>query len=379
VYDTNNKIFIIAGETSGDIHAALLVKNILKRKDNVSFYGIGGRNLANNGVELIFDYKDVNFIGFVSILKNIFQLKRIFSATINKILEINPEVIVLVDFPGFNLRIIKKLKKYYKGKIIYYISPQLWAWHKSRIKLIKECVNRMLVVFPFEVEFYEKEGVKADFVGHPLKDKVLNFLNNNAKEKRNRTRITLLPGSRIEEVIKILPIMSDAALRLKDTFSADLFILCSENIDVNLIKEIVNESSFSIIRKKDESDEENYKALLNSDLVITKSGTSTLECCLIGAPFCLVYNTNIINYLLGKFLIKVKYLSIVNILAGKKIVEEFIQKDFTIDNIYSEGYKIITNNKYTEYMKKNFEDVRENLFNTNISTKAEEIICEYLK
>ncbi len=373
------KIFIIAGETSGDIHGAVLVRKISGINPNILFYGIGGRNLQENGVELVFNYKEINFIGFASILKNYFRLTNILAATIVEIKEINPSVLILVDFPGFNLRIIKEVRKFYKGTIIYYISPQLWAWHKSRIKIIRKFVDRMLVVFPFEIDFYKKEGVAVDFAGHPLKEKVSDFLKNNTRDTKKKKQITLLPGSRVEEVKKILPIMSNAALKLKDEFDTDLSILCSENIDVKLIQELSNDKSFAIYKKKDENDQINYKVLLNSDLVMTKSGTSTLECCLIGAPFFLVYNTNYLNYLFARFLIKVKFLSIVNILSGKEIVKEFIQKDFNVENLFCEGLKILTNDSYVKIMKNNFAIVKENLFDYEISKSAEEIICEYLK
>jgi lipid-A-disaccharide synthase len=374
-----NRIFIIAGETSGDLHASHLIQNIKSKFNNISFYGIGGQNLESNGVKLIFNYKELNYIGFGSVLKNILKLKKIFNTTLTEIRKLNPDIIILVDFPGFNLRIANKLRKFYKGKIIYYISPQLWAWNKSRVSIIRNSINKILVVFPFEVDFYRKEGIEADFVGHPLKEKITNFLNSNKKEKKDKIQITLLPGSRIEEIKKILPIMAYAAIKLKNKFNAELNILCSENIDVSLIKNTINSNSFKIFKKNSADDEINYKILSNSDFVITKSGTSTLECCLLEAPFCLVYNTSYFNYLIARALITVKYLSIVNILAQKEVVKEFIQQDFNSENIFNEGVKIITNIKYVETMKDNFRTIRNNLFNKKIDSKAEDIICKYLK
>ncbi len=375
----SNRIFIIAGETSGDLHASHLIQNIKSKFNNILFYGIGGQNLESNGVKLIFNYKELNYIGFGSVLKNILKLKKIFNTTLTEIRKINPEIIILVDFPGFNLRIANKLSKFYKGKIIYYISPQLWAWHKSRVSIIRNSIDRILVVFPFEVDFYKKEGIEADFVGHPLKEKITNFLNSNKKEKKDKIQITLLPGSRLEEIKKILPIMADAAIKLKNKFNAELNILCSENIDASLIKNTINSNSFNIFKKNSADDEINYKILSNSDFVITKSGTSTLECCLLEAPFCLVYNTSYFNYLIARALITVKYLSIVNILAQKEVVKEFIQQDFNSENIFNEGVKIITNIKYAETMKDNFGTIRNNLFNKKIDSKAEDIICKYLR
>jgi len=373
------KIFFIAGETSGDLHASNLLGKIKSKRQNISFFGIGGRNLQSKGMKLILNYKEVNYIGFGTVFINFYKLKKIFNTTLKEIKKINPDLVILVDFPGFNLRIAKELRKFYKGKIIYYISPQLWAWHKSRISIIRNSVDRMLVVFPFEVDFYEKEGIIADFVGHPLKDKIVNFIGANKIEKKENIQISLLPGSRVEEIKKILPIMSESAVKLKNKFNADLNILCSENIDISLIQNTIKSKNFNIFRNNSEDNENNYKILFNSDFVITKSGTSNLECCLLGAPFCLVYNTSYFNYLIGKSLITVDYLSIVNILSGKEVIKEFIQKEFTIENIFSEGVRIITNDKYVDKMKEYFKKLKDNLFNKIIETEAEDIICEYLK
>jgi len=376
--DKDKNIFIITGEASGDMHASSLVKQLNEKRPGIKYFGIGGSFLQNENVKLIHNYNEINFIGFSSVIKNLPEIKSVLSDTINFIRELNPDLIILVDFPGFNLKLAEKIRRFYSGKIIYYISPQLWAWHKSRVKKIKKYVDRILVVFPFEVDFYEKENIKADYVGHPLLSKIEEFLETNNKTESDKIRIGLLPGSRQEEVQKILPTLADVSDKFKKEFDAKINILCPDNLKENIYKDILGKRTFNLIRNSI-NDNAGYQLMLNSDLLFTKSGTSTLECALIGTPFCVVYNTTPFNYLLGKKLIKIEYLAMVNILYGKGIVKEFIQKDFNIDNLYTEGRKLLTDVNYRNEMTDNFIKLKKILTQSIPSSNASEIICSYLK
>ena len=376
--DKDKNIFIITGEASGDMHASSLVKQLNGKRPDIKYFGIGGSFLQNENVKLIHNYNEINFIGFSSVIKNLPKIQRVLSDTINFIRELNPDLIILVDFPGFNLKLAEKIRRFYSGKIIYYISPQLWAWHKSRVKKIKKYVDRMLVVFPFEVDFYEKENIKADYVGHPLLSKIEEFLKSNSKTESDKIRIGLLPGSRQEEVQRILPTLADVSDKFKEEFDAKINILCSDNLDESIYKNILGKRDFNLIRNSI-NDNAGYQLMLNSELLFTKSGTSTLECALIGTPFCVVYNTTPFNYLLGKKLIKVEHLAMVNILSGKKIVKEFIQKDFNSDNLYTEGKKLLTDVNYRKEMTNNFIKLKSILTQSVPSSNASDIICSYLK
>jgi lipid-A-disaccharide synthase len=373
------KIFIIAGENSGDLHASNLIKSIKENFENIDFYGVGGKFLSQQGVKLVLDYKNINYIGFYSVIKNYRTIKNYFGNIITEIKKLNPDVLILVDFPGFNLRIAKLIRNDFKGKIIYYISPQLWAWNKSRVKIIKENVDRMLVTFPFEVDFYKKEGVLADFVGNPLIPRINKFIEGTNKIKKGKKQITLMPGSRIEEINHNLPKMLKPALFLANKFDAKLYILCSDNIDKSFLDNFILNNNIEIIKSNDSDVNISYNLIYNSDLIFTKSGTSTLECCLLNSPFFTVYDLNFLNYQIGKRVINVDYISIVNILAGKQIVKEFIYKDFNNDNLIKEGERILSDSDYVNKMLNNFILVKDILTKTKPAVSADEIICNYLR
>jgi lipid-A-disaccharide synthase len=191
-----NNIFIIAGESSGDMHSASLIREIKKLNPQTLFTGIGGTEMEKENVKLLIRMNDINFMGFSAVVLNLKTIKAALNKCEEFIKSSNPEIVILVDYPGFNLKLISSIRKFYKGKIIYYISPQLWAWHKSRVKIIKKYVDLMIVVFPFEVDFYEKEEVQAEFVGHPLVKRMETFLKNNPKQSSDKIHISILPGSR---------------------------------------------------------------------------------------------------------------------------------------------------------------------------------------
>ena len=308
------KIFVIAGEKSGDTHSAALINQIKSIKPGIDVKGIGGKSLKEAGVNLLFDYHKVNFIGFSAVIKNLFKLRKAISETVNYIREFKPDVLILTDFPGFNLKIAKTIRKEFKGKIIYYISPQIWAWHKSRIKTIKSCIDRMLVVFPFEVEFYKSEGLNVDFIGHPLLKNIDEFIENTNKIESIKPRIALFPGSRIEEFKRIAPIIFRAVNYLQRDFGAEVTLVKSNNITDDILKEAMQNLSLKL---KYTVESLNYITILNSEIVITKFGTTAMECTLIGTPFCSVYRAGLINYLIGKLLVKLDFFTITNILAKK--------------------------------------------------------------
>ncbi|MBK8982383.1 MAG: lipid-A-disaccharide synthase [Ignavibacteria bacterium] len=372
------KIFIIAGESSGDMHAASLLTELKRSFPGLTAKGIGGQELKAAGAELIFDKSKVSYIGFSAVIKNIRKLKKIITDTKNFILKFDPDILILVDFPGFNLKIASGIRKSFKGKIVYYISPQLWAWHKSRVKVIRETVDLMIVVFPFEVEFYKKENVKANFAGHPLIKRTDAFLSENKKEESKRLNISFMPGSRKDEIRIMMPLMVETAELFKKEFDCNINIICSDNFELSFYKPYLKDNKFSLVRS-DGNDELNYKTILNSDLVITKSGTSTMECALIGTPFCVVYKTGAFNYAIGKRLIQVDHIAMINILLGRTAVKEFLQEKMKPEDIFEEGRKILTDNKYRGDMLMSFKELRSVLTDKNASANAAEMIAELMK
>jgi lipid-A-disaccharide synthase len=373
----HSDVFIITGESSGEMYGAALINELKKIKPGIKVSGIGGKTLEDEGVELLHPYNEVNFIGFSAVAKNIFKIKKVLNNCVDYVLKEHPKVLILVDFPGFNLKFASTIRQFYKGKIIYYISPQLWAWHKERIKIVKQNIDKMLVIFPFEVDFYAKEGVSATFVGHPLKEKTDVFLKNKTRKTNAYKIVTLMPGSRKEEVERILPTLLNASREMKKNINITVNILCSGNIEKSFYEKFLQDYNVNLIYD-DGTKQIEFETIYNSDLLFTKSGTSTVECALLGSPFCIVYKTGSVNYLIGKNLIKVDKVGMVNILAGKEIVREFIQNDFTVENLVKEGTKLLTDEKYIAEMKNNFEIVNKILGNEHASKNAAKIISQYL-
>lgn len=372
------KIFIIAGESSGDMHAASLLTEMKKSLPGMTAKGIGGQKLKAAGAELIFDKSKVSYIGFSAVIKNIRKLKKIINDTKNFILKFEPDILILVDFPGFNLKIASGIRKSFKGKIVYYISPQLWAWHKSRVRIIRETVDLMIVVFPFEVDFYNKENVKANFAGHPLVKRTDTFLSANKKEESKKLTVSFMPGSRKDEIRIMMPVMRETAELFKKEFDCDINIICSDNFELSFYKPYLKDSKFNLVRS-DGDDGLNYKTILNSDLVITKSGTSTMECALIGTPFCVVYKTGAFNYAVGKRLIQVDHIAMINILLGRTAVKEFLQDKMQPQDIFEEGKKILTDKEYRNEMLLSFKELRNVLTEKDASVNAAKMIAELMK
>ena len=372
-----DNIFIVAGESSGDMHAASLIREIKILNPDISFSGIGGPRMLMENVNLLYDISQVNFIGFSSVIRNIKKIKSILDNCISQVKIINPRAVILVDYPGFNLKLITGIRKFYKGKIIYYISPQLWAWHKSRVRIIKKYVDLMIVVFPFEVDFYGKEDIKAEYAGHPLVKRIDSFLSENKRSASDKINISILPGSRKDEIDRMLPVLVKTADLFEKDFDCNINFICSPNFHLSYYKKFIKNNKHKIIHDKEDS-ELNYKTILNSDLVITKSGTSTMECALIGTPFCVVYKTGGLNYSIGKRLVKVDHIAMVNILLGKRAVKEFLQNEMTPENIFEEGKKILTDKIYTARMKEDFSLLRNILSDKDASGNAAGIIVKLI-
>lgn len=372
---TNPKIFIIAGEASGDANSAGLVNDISSINNSIKFSGIGGSRLQESNVDIIFEYSTINYIGFSNVLKNIAKIKRVLRNAVEFVKKENPDVIILVDFPGFNLKFAETIRKFYRGKIIYYISPQIWAWHKSRIEKIKKYIDRMLVIFPFEVGFCKNLGYNADYVGHPLLKRIDDFIKSNKKAESDNIKVTLLPGSRIEEIKRIFPVLADVSEKIRYEFKADINLIYPDYICPILYKDILKGKTCSLISNSGSS---HYDTLIESDLVITKFGTTTLELGLLGVPFLSVYKAGLSNYFIAKSLSDIKYVSMPNILMNKEIVKEFIQFDMTSDNIFNETKKILSDTHYRNNMLDNFRQMKNIFYETPVPKTGAEIILEEL-
>lgn len=373
------KIMIIAGEASGDLHGASLIENMKAIEPELKFFGIGGDNMINAGMNPDYHIKDMSFLGFFEVVKHIPFIKKVQKQLLKKINNENIERIVLIDYPGFNLNFAKKLHKL-KKEIYYYISPQLWAWGKGRIKKIKKMISKMIVVFPFEKEFYKNEGIDVAYVGHPLVERVKNYHFMNREElidkfglNSEKEILLLMPGSRKQEIKSHFSLMIKAAEKIASDFNLQIVVLIPPFMDAALFDEFHLSVSHKIIN------ENNYDLIHQAKFGIIKSGTSTIEAGLLGLPMIVVYSTGRITYSIGKALIKVRNIAMINIIAGKEIVPELIQNDLNIDNIYEKSREILSDNQKLNTIKNELAIAAKKLGDTGASKRAAELILDQLK
>jgi len=362
-------VFISAGEQSGDMHASSLMKELNRLSETpLSFSGLGGEMMKAEGLEPMYHVKDLATVGFVDVLKKYSFFKKVQRDASDFIRLNSPEVVILVDYPGFNLRLAEEIRGFYKKKIIYYISPQLWAWHEKRVFKIKKYIDLMLVVFPFEVDFYSRYNVYAEFTGHPLVKRIDEYISSHPVKPRDKKTITILPGSRKDEVKNHMPVLIQTIKEIR------------KNIDVSINISIAPglESAFNDFREElkdyNLTGEKTYDLILNSDLVLAKAGTSTMECALLGTPYLIFYKTFPLNYYLLKPVVKIDKLGIVNILLGESVIKEFIQNDFTSGNLCSEALKLLRDIQYRQVMIENFRKVKNILGSKDASTEAAKLI-----
>lgn len=316
------KIFILAGETSGDLHGANLCEAMLKLNSDLELMGWGGDRMKQVGVKISKHINELAFMGFTEVLLNLRTIFKNFEICKKQISSFQPDAVILIDYPGFNLRMAKWLKQN-NYPVIYYISPQIWAWKESRIKIIKQYVDKMLVILPFEKAFYEKYSYHVDFVGHPLIDEI-EKKKTSQLDFSKKNSIALLPGSRKQEIKTMLPIMLDTA-RL---FPNEQFIICGINTHyIDFYKQFVWSSNVTIEFNK------TYEVLSKSKAALVTSGTATLETALFNVPQIVCYKGNYISYLIAKQLVKIKYISLVNLILDQQLIDELIQHDCSAEKI----------------------------------------------
>ncbi|MFH0754486.1 MAG: lipid-A-disaccharide synthase [Candidatus Omnitrophota bacterium] len=337
---TPQNILIIAGEESGDMRAAALVRAVKTVRPDVHFTGIAGARCRQEGVETFADITDLAVIGFMEVIKNIRRIKRIFDRTLEHARSTRPALAILVDYPGFNLRLAKELKKL-GIKVVYYVSPQVWAWKESRINIIKQVVDRMMVLFSFEKDLYARHGYTADFVGHPLVDEVVATLPKadvliHLGLRDNKPVLGILPGSREKEITRHLPVMLEAAaLVQKENPDVQLLLLKARNLDQGVFEPFTVNAPEGM-----KISEDYYNALHACDAAMVCSGTATLETGLMGKPMVVIYKTSWVTWLLAKWLIKIRYIALVNIVANEKVAEELIQNNATPQRIATEVLRL---------------------------------------
>ena len=373
--ENNKNIMIISGETSGDIHAKNLIKATREKTNNrVTFYGMGGEMLKKIGVGILFPAEKISVVGITEVFFKIFAVLKALSILKKTLRERRPDILILIDFPDFNF-IIGKYAKKLNIPILYYISPQIWAWRKGRIKTIKKMVSHMAVILPFEKDFYDNDNIPSTYVGHPILDEI-DTSKLNLDEKKTSKIIALLPGSRKSSIIKHLDIMLSSALLIKKKEKNIGFILLvAPSIDENYIKKKLKKRGMENIVEITNNRE---KAMTTSSFVILSSGTATLETVIYERPMLIMYKLSFISYLIAKCLVKIKNIGLVNLIAGKTIVPELIQKDASPTNIAETTLNIICNEKKMAETKKELKKVKNLLGNKGASENTADLLLKML-
>lgn len=373
------KILIIAGEASGDLHGSGLIREIKKINPKVEFFGIGGEKMKKEGVELCFHIDRLSFMGFWEVLKNLSFVRKVMK-TMSSVLESKkPHLAILIDYPGFNLRFARKIRD--AGiPVVYYISPQVWAWGGNRVKKMKGLIDKMVVIFPFEKPIYDRYDIDCEFVGHPLLEVTRPVLSEEDFRRKfdigkNEVVVGLLPGSRWQEVEKILPLMLESVRLLNTRIKSLRLILgLAPTIKKEGIEDLTNLSKLPLILVKNLT----YDVMKHSDLLLIASGSATLECAILGTPFLVLYRTSFWTYLVAKSLINIPNIALANVVAGKKIVPEFIQNKAIPQKIADEMYEILNDKNRYKAIRNELEKVREKLGEEGASAKAAQIIVQMI-
>lgn len=376
----NYKIMIIAGEKSGDIHGANLVNEIKKLSSDITFDGVGGDRLAEAGVKLMYNMTDLAVLGASEIIRKFSQFYAILKDIVSTLKKEHFDAVILIDFPGFNLRLAERIRKL-GIPIIYYISPQVWAWRKKRVNLITELVDKMIVILPFEKKCYQNVNIDVDFVGHPLLDsiKVSHTKEELKKEfniKGNIPLIGLLPGSRENEISRILPVMMESAALITKSIPEARFIIPAAT---PMLKKKIKDITYQYPIKPLVCQDYSHEIMKAADLVLVASGSATLETAFFTTPMIIIYKVSFLTWILAKMLVKIPHIGLVNIVAGSEIAPEFIQHNAKTDVIAKNAVVLLTDKAQREKVKKELGLVKEKLGSPGASTRAAKIVLEMIE
>ncbi len=357
-----SKIMISVGEASGDLHGASVAHALKAIQPDVKLFGMGGQAMLEAGVDIVYDIADLGIIGFVEIIKNLPRLFRLRDTLAELMERERPDVLVIIDYPGFNMRLAKIAKS--KGiPVVSYISPSVWAWGRGRAKEVAETVQKVAAIFPFEAEVYVEAGANVTFVGHPLLDIVKTTMNQEETREyfaasANSPVVLLLPGSRQQEITNLLPVMLEAGEKIVEELpNCQFFLPVASTISQEMIQNIISRYKVNVILTKDHT----YDLMNIATVAIAASGTVTLEASLLKLPTIIIYKTATLTYFLGKILVKIPYISLPNIIAGRKIVPELLQYAVTAENIANEAIPVLTTPAIHKAVVTDLEEVRRKL------------------
>lgn len=371
------KYYIIAGEASGDLHASNLMKELKKKDSSAEFRCWGGDLMQGQGGEIVKHYRDLAFMGFIEVALNIRTILGNIKFCKKDIISNKPDALILVDYPGFNLRIAEFAHQ--NGiKVFYYISPQIWAWKKSRVHKIKRFVDRMVVILPFEKDFYARYDYDVDFVGHPLLDMIDSLPKNDANEFHQENGLSekpivaLLPGSRKQEIKIMLSVMLTV---VKDFPEYQFVIAGAPSQEGSLYESIIGRTNVKLIEGQ------THKLLQNSYAALVTSGTATLETALFEVPEVVCYKGSFISYQIARRVVDqtiIRFISLVNLIMDREVVKELIQKNFNTTNLRKELSRILSDEKYRSQMSQDFKELKQKLGGAGASEKTAKILVDHL-
>ena len=364
------KIFILTGEPSGDKLASTTISKLKKNYSDIEYLSVGGSNLKKIGIKSIFELKEITYLGFTSVLLNIFKIKKKINQTVNEILKFNPDILFSVDSPDFTLRVAKIVKqKNPKIKTIHYVAPQVWIWRKSRVKKIKKFIDHILLLFDFEKKYFDEENIKNTFVGHPLiEDLDSNKTDINNFILKNKKIISIMPGSRKSETSVLVPILIDFINMMNSKNSNYNFVFHATDENKDHLADFIKNKD---LKNVDIISDENLKKeiLTNSIFAVCKSGTISLQVCNSNVPSIIIYKLSFINFMIFKLLVNVKYANIVNIINDKEVIPELLQGECNAKEIYNSVKYMLKNpeigKKQLEQCNKTLEGIRSKTSSSN--------------
>jgi len=371
------KILIIAGELSGDVYGTAIVKNLKRKFPFFKYYGVGGDGMSGEGVNLLGHVRDMAVVGIMEVFRSLGKISKVFWSLDRLLSKDKPDLVILIDYPDFNLLLARRAKKR-NIPVVYFISPQVWAWRKGRINVIKRVVDKMLVLFPFEEDMYRRAGVNVSYVGHPLVDKI-NVFDTSDKVKqqlvidKKKPVVAIIPGSRHTEIELLLPDMIKSAKLIKKSIpDVQFFIPLADTIETSVVEPFIDGIDVSIVKKS------MYEIVSVADFAIVASGTATLEVALLGTPFIICYRVSPLSYIVGKMLIDVPFIGLANIVAEKKVAPELIQGDFTPEAVFEYALSVLKNPEKAASLRKELLEVRKKLGSGSAVNKVSNEIISFL-
>ena len=373
------KIFILTGEPSGDKLASKVIIKLKSSKPDIEYLSVGGEHLKSLGIKSLYDLKEITYLGFTKVLLNIFKIKRKINDTVNKIVEFNPDILFSVDSPDFTLRVAKQVKKLKPNiKTIHFVAPQVWVWREGRVKKLKSFLNHILLLFPFEKEYFDKENIESTFTGHPLlEEEEKSKVDISQIIKENKKIFSIFPGSRLSEINTLLPILFEFIKIMNEKYKDIFFVFHSTSEHNHLIQNLLLKEGFKNCGAISDEEIKSY-VLRSSMFALSKSGTISLEICNAKIPSMIIYKINKINFFIIKMLVKVKFANIINIVANKEIIPELLQSNCNSKNIFKKVDELLKDKVALENQITRSQEIINNFKTQKSSEIASSVLLNHL-